>query len=395
MGSDITRRKMGRLMTAGTMASSMAPVALAQSGPRITVVGAGAFGGWTALHLLRRGARVTLLDSWGPGNSRASSGGETRITRAAYVDKVYADLTVRSLELWKENEAKWKRKIFIPCGVIRLQVTGNDESRKFLKVLRDAGVKHAELSVKDAALRFPQFRFDGIDWVLHEPEHGMLRARRGCEAVMESFVSEGGTFEQQMVRPGDRVEGDAVIWACGPWLGKLFPGTAPIRPIRQEIFFFGTPPGDPMYQETVMPCWIDDSAGTDIGRGHHFYGTPGNDWRGFKIGNEDEAAKEFDPDNGERRVTDGELASVRAYLKTRFPKLGAAPLVETRVCQYEVSPDRHLILDRHPTEPKYWIAGGGSGHGYKLGAAVGERMAEMVLGKRAIDPFFSLKRFKA
>ena len=50
----------------------------------IVVVGAGAFGGWTALHLLRRGEQVTLIDAWGPGNSRASSGGETRIIRGTY-----------------------------------------------------------------------------------------------------------------------------------------------------------------------------------------------------------------------------------------------------------------------------------------------------------------------
>src|SRR5882672_8677997 len=52
--------------------------------PHVAVIGAGAFGGWTALYLLRGGARVTLLDAWGPGNSRASSGGETRVMRGAY-----------------------------------------------------------------------------------------------------------------------------------------------------------------------------------------------------------------------------------------------------------------------------------------------------------------------
>src|SRR5207237_6659100 len=71
----------------------------------IVVVGAGAFGGWTALFLRRQGARVTLLDSWGPGNSRASSGGETRVIRATYGSRAgYTPMAARALVLWKEHQ---------------------------------------------------------------------------------------------------------------------------------------------------------------------------------------------------------------------------------------------------------------------------------------------------
>ena len=83
----------------------------------------------------------------------------------------------------------------------------------------------------------------------------------------------------------------------------------------------------------------------------------------------------------------------RAYVGYRFPGLENAPLVEARVCQYEESSDGHFILDRHPKLDNVWIAGGGSGHGYKHGPAVGERVAGLVLGKAQIDPVFSLRRF--
>lgn len=385
MVGKLTRRQVGGVMGAATLAANVR----AQSGPQITVVGAGAFGGWTALHLLRKGARVTLVDSWGPGNSRASSGGETRVTRAAYADRIYADLTVRALELWKENEKRWNRKIFIPCGVIRLQGKGNANSEKFLKVLRDAGVNHAQLQVKEAASRFPQFDFKEIDWVLHEPDHGMLRARQGCQAVFESFLAEGGTYRQARLDPSSKIEADAVVWACGPWLGKLFPGVVKVKPTRQEVFFFGVPPGETLYQETRMPCWIDDSTPS-----FHYYGTPGNDWRGFKI-SDDAYGPDFDPDTADRRLSEKQLKLIRDYMRIRFPKMADAPLLESRVCQYEVTPDAHLIMDRHPNNPKFWLLGGGSGHGYKLGAAVGERMADAVLGKRAPDPLFNVKRFSA
>jgi glycine/D-amino acid oxidase-like deaminating enzyme len=380
MVNSITRREAGFLMSAG--------IAQGQSGPRVTVVGAGAFGGWTALHLLRAGARVTLVDGYGPGNSRASSGGETRITRAAYEDRVYADLTLRALEIWKESERKWNRKIFTPCGVVRLEGKASTGAAKLLKVLKDSGAPHRHLTAAEATKQFPQFDFTRVESVIWEPKHGLLRARQGCQAVREAFEAEGGKFEQRALKPGDRVEADAVVWACGPWLGKLFPGLVPVKPTRQEVFFFGTPPGETIYDEQHMPCFIDD-AEPDA----HYYGTPGNDFRGLKLG-DDAYGPDFDPDRGERRFTESMCAKIRAYLKFRFPKMAEAPLVETRVCQYEVSPDAHLILDKHPSEAKYWIAGGGSGHGYKLGAAVGERLSEMVLGKRAIDPFFSLARFK-
>ncbi len=366
-----------------------APLVNFQSGPRVTVVGAGAFGGWTALHLLRKGAHVTLVDAWGPGNSRASSGGETRITRAAYADRIYADLTVRALEIWKDNEKRWNKKFFFPCGVIRLQGKANADAERFLRVLRDAGVKHEQVAVKDAARRFPQFDFQGIDWVLLEPEHGMLRARRGCEAVLEAFLAEGGEYKQAVVRPSERFDSDAVVWACGPWLGKLFPDVVRVKPTRQEVFFFGVPAGEGMYQESRMPCWIDDSI-----PGSHYYGTPGNDWRGFKIG-DDEYGPEFDPDEGERRISEKQFAAIREYMRIRFPKMAKAPLMDSRVCQYEVTPDAHLILDRHPQNPKFWLVGGGSGHGFKLGAAVGERVAAAVLGKREPDAMFRVARFRA
>src|ERR1700683_89548 len=100
------------------------------SKPHIAVIGAGAFGGGTALHLVERGARVTLLDAWGPGNSRASSGGETRIIRGAYgPNQPYTKLAARALELWKHHETEWKRKFFFPIGVLWLAESDDSYER--------------------------------------------------------------------------------------------------------------------------------------------------------------------------------------------------------------------------------------------------------------------------
>src|SRR3954469_3481580 len=85
----------------------------------VVVVGAGAFGGWTALSLLRAGARVTLLDAWGAGNARSTSGGETRIIRAVYNgEAVYTQLADRALTLWRDAESRWRRQVMFTTGAL-------------------------------------------------------------------------------------------------------------------------------------------------------------------------------------------------------------------------------------------------------------------------------------
>jgi glycine/D-amino acid oxidase-like deaminating enzyme len=186
---------------------------------------------------------------------------------------------------------------------------------------------------------------------------------------------------------GTRLAADHYVFACGPWLGRLFPESIGdrIRPTRQEVFFFGAPAGDSRFQEDRLPVWIDHGERV-------FYGIPGNEWRGFKVA-DDTHGPAFDPSAGERMPTPAGLMSARAYLARRFPGLKGAPLVEARVCQYENSPDSRFIIDRLPDTANAWIVGGGSGHGFKHGPAVGERVADLVLGSRTPDPFFALARF--
>src|SRR5215467_12488293 len=130
---------------------------------RVLVAGAGAFGGWTALELQRRGARVTLVDAWGPGNARASSGGETRVIRATYGTRaIYTKMAARAMHLWREYDAQWQRGFFRQTGA--LWMFGSDDSfgRASASALRSEGLPIEELTPRDAAARFPQISFDGI-----------------------------------------------------------------------------------------------------------------------------------------------------------------------------------------------------------------------------------------
>ena len=223
-----------------------------------------------------------------------------------------------------------------------------------------------------------------------EERAGALSARRACAAVRDAFVGSGGTYrtvhathgpivreslEALLLADGSRLEADAYVFACGPWLGEVFPeilGDA-IRPTRQDVYYFGTPRGSPRYEPGRLPVWID--FGERI-----FYGIPDVHGRGFKIA-DDTRGDEVDPTTLDRTLGAQSLARAMRLLSERFPELANAPLVESRVCQYENSPDGHFLLGPHPQAANAWLAGGGSGHGYKLGPAVGEHVAALVLGE--------------
>jgi sarcosine oxidase len=385
------------------------------SNPHIAVIGAGAFGGWTALYLLRAGARVTLVDTWGPGNSRSSSGGETRIIRGAYgPDQPYTMLAARAMKLWREHESLWKQQFFFPIGVLWMVEGSGDFERGSLPLLKEEGIPFQELTSIELARRWPQINFEGVSWGIYEPQSGYLLARASAQAVVEHFIAEGGEYRQAAVSPtnveekdaleandhgdgnwkellvsdGSRLRADRYIFACGPWLGKLFPRTVGphLRSTKQDVFFFGPPAQDARYNEGKIPVWA--------GHGDRFmYGIPGNQGRGFKIA-DDTRGPEFDPTLGERLVDADRLTEARRYLAYRFPGMKDAPLVEMRVCQYEDTTDHNFIIDRHPSNANVWIVGGGSGHGFKHGPAIGEMLAKLVLEDGKADVAYHLARFR-
>lgn len=379
---------------------------------KIVVVGAGAFGGWTALMLLRKGYDVTLIEAWEAGHSRSSSGDETRIIRSVYEDKIYAEMTQRAMQLWRENEKVFSQRIFFPIGVLNLLGKNPVRWQKAAQHFDDLGIAYQAFSVQEARKKYPFINFDDIDYASIEWGGGYLLARMGCCVVKEAFIREGGTYKIAAALPfgavqnikngrlaalqladGTALEADAFVFACGAWLGKLFPEQIGdwVRPTRQEIFYFGVPQGSTIMRD--LPVWCD--YGTREA-GILMYGIPAAEsdaeGRGFKIGR-DVAGEQIDPDTLERLNTAAEIAETRDFMAYRFPILRGMPLIEGRVCQYENTLDAHFIVDKLPETDNIWIAGGGSGHGYKHGAAVGDMLADMIAEERAIEPTFMFKRF--
>jgi glycine/D-amino acid oxidase-like deaminating enzyme len=200
---------------------------------------------------------------------------------------------------------------------------------------------------------------------------------------------ETGKWKSLKLSDGARISADRYVFACGPWLGKMFPQTIGnlVRVTRQEMFFFGSPGGDPRFDDHHLPVWAEH-------RDRFHYGIPANHGRGFKIA-DDTRGPDFDPTYGDRTVTAASLHAIREYLALRFPGMKDAPLVESRVCQYEQTPDAHFIMDTHPRSENVWLLGGGSGHGFKHGPVIGEMMAELVLKGAEPKPYFRLARFRS
>jgi monomeric sarcosine oxidase len=375
----------------------------------VAVIGAGVFGAWTAYCLRQAGATVALIDAYGPANARASSGGESRIIRMGYgADEIYTRWSLRALPLWKQLFAQAGRpEFFQPTNVLWIAHDKYQYALDTVTTLTKLQVPFEKLSLAELRQRYPQIAFEDDAWGILEPESGVLMARRAVQAVVEQAQNIGVDFRLGRVLPpetsgrlhslktssGETISANAFVFACGPWLSKIFPHVLADRMFvtRQEIFFFGVPAGNCQFLRQALPTWLylcDE-----------FYGMPDLESRGFKVA-DDHHGPIVDPDTQPRMASVQAIAAARNFITKRFPELKHAPIVESRVCQYENTSNGDFLIDRHPDCENVWLVGGGSGHGFKHGPSLGEYVAALVLqgaasGSQKIEPRFSLATKKS
>ena len=353
--------------------------------PSASIIGAGVFGAWTAHALKHRGWTVTLVDQHGPANSRASSGGETRIIRSGYGGlAVYARWAHQSLAAWLALEQRAGRTLYTRTGAL---FAGGDTVwlRDTLATLEAERIPAIWLERNELGTRFPQLDFSDTTGAVFEPGGGVLFARSAVQALVATLVEDGVVYEQHAVSAVDEIRrstADAIVFACGPWLPSLLPELHDvIVPTRQEVFFFGPPRGDARFTPARMPAWVAFDEG--------IYGLPNLEHRGVKVAI-DAHGPAIDPESLDRTVDDASVRRMREALQRRVPGLADAPLLEARVCQYENTTNGHLLLDQLPGHDRVWIAGGGSGHGFKHGPAIGRYMADLIEGTGTPDSVFAL-----
>lgn len=365
----------------------------------VAVVGAGVFGAWVALHLSRRGKSVLLLDAYGPGHSRSSSGDESRIIRMGYgAEEIYTRWSQRALAQWKELfAATGNEALFQNTGVLWMAAAGDPTLRATREVLTRCGVTFREFGREALASKYSQIGLEAIAEGILEPESGVLMARRAVAAVVAEAVRIGVEFRAAAIREptgagelqeiastsGETFAAGLFVFACGAWLKKLFPEILGQRIFvtRQAVFYMSIPAGDARFSAAALPTWLIQN--------DECYGMPDLESRGLKVAL-DRHGEPVDPDTQSRLVTNAEIAEMREYVARRFPALKDAPIAETRVCQYENTSNGDFLIDRHPELSNVWYAGGGSGHGFKHGPAVGEYVAGQLVDRAAPEPRFSL-----
>ncbi len=384
--------------------------ALSQNSPEVVVIGAGAFGGWTAYHLRKLGAKVTLVDAWGPGNSRSTSGDETRGVRSSYGTSGYADLWVswarKAMDRWTAFDEEWGKRLGTPLfyrtGDLIFREKPEAFTDKTLEWWKKLKIPHETPSVEDVLKQYPVLKLDKITVVLHEPDAGVVRARRACQVVADALERTGGKVVIGHASLGDRegrrltgvqlagpfgvVRAATYVFALGPWFPKFFPELMAdrIRTPMGHVHYFGPPPADDRFSYPNLPSW-------------NFPGVTGwptlaADSRGFRV--RWRGDRLLDPDWSDRVFARKHDKAARKLLKERFPLLEKAPLLETRACHYEFSTSRNFIIDRHPDFDNVWLVGGGSAEGFKFGPMVGEYAAQRVTGVEGdpeIAEGFSLK----
>lgn len=401
------RLVLGGLATAGTLAGAAPVAAKSKSSGSwdVIVIGAGVFGTWTARDLQRRGQKVLLVDAWGAGHARSSSGGETRLIRTEYAaNELYTRWAWESLAEWHALSRRIGSPIFQEVGALYFYAEDTAKIDESISLQRSLGIPIQKLTGGQMAKRWPQINFEGLTVGVMQPTMGALMARRSVQLLVEDFVKAGGSYRTFAVdtprskrtvletitgNSGETLQAAKYVFACGPWLPKLFPDVigGRIVPTRQEVFYFAPQAGDNSFVAPQLPAWVDASD-PDL-----HYGFPDIEARGFKIALDRHGPK-YDPDGSDRRITDKGLADVRTYLAKRFPALAKRPLAASEVCQYENSHNGHMLIDRHPQWSNCWVVGGGTGHGFKHGPALGRYVANLMLDTGKVEPDFTLAAHK-
>ncbi|HEV7311662.1 FAD-dependent oxidoreductase [Sphingopyxis sp.] len=361
----------------------------------VAIIGAGVFGAWTAWHLLRAGKSVRLFDAYGAGNARASSGGESRVIRMGYgADTIYSEMARDSLKYWKDLSDTASAPIFHNTGVLWFAPQGDTYTAQSLAWLQANRVRHEHGDVSWLQDKYRQIQFYQGETGILETEAGALIAARGVQELIadaqievERVVMPAPLFSKKTKRHTlpDGGTADHLVYAAGPWIAELFPQQLmnKIVATRQEVYHFGAPQGDSRFAPPELPVWADFNSGRIV------YGIPDLEGAGFKIAI-DVHGPTVDPDTMERQLSPTGIAEARAYLARRFPALASAPLIGGRVCQYENSSNGDYLIDRFPGQQHVWLVGGGSGHGFKNGPAVGKRVAAHILDANlAVEPRFS------
>ena len=368
----------------------------------VIVLGLGGMGSATLFHLARRGVRVLGLERFDLVHEYGSSHGLTRIIRLAYWEHpTYVALLRRSYELWRELEGLAGERLLHITGSVDAGPEGGAIFEGARKSSELHGLPHEVLDGDELHRRFPGYRLPKEFRCLYQPEGGFLLPERCDVAHVEQAMARGAEVRcrepiLEWEAAGGRVrvrtdrgryEAERLVICAGPWASKLVPELEGLAVAERQVLAWLQPSRPERFRVDTFPVF---NLEVEEGR---FYGFPSFLIPGFKFGKYHHRGERVDPDTVNRRPEPEDEALLRAFARRYFPE-GEGPTLMLKACMFTNTPDRHFILDHHPSHPEVSVAAGFSGHGYKFCSVVGEVMADLAQGESRHDiMFFRLGRF--
>ena len=353
---------------------------------KVTVVGAGIMGLSVAWALSRRGHDVTVLDQGSVPNPRGASVDQHRLIRYPYGAALgYTRMVADAYRAWEQLWADLGERHYLATGSLALCVGDTRWVEASAVALQALGLAVEWLPPARLAERFPLLTNEGISAAFHSDTGGVLLADRIVAALARHLAARGVRVmpqtrvldldpENGAVNLSDRREtADAVVVAAGAWAGRLVPGlSARVTPSRQVVVYLEPPPDR-------AAAWATHPLILDIGEGAGFYLVPPVAGTGLKVGDH-RFTLAGDPDDP-REASRDEAEAVFATCRDRLADFDRYRLAWARVCYYAVEPEERFVI-----EPlgRAWVMSSCSGHAFKFGPVLGQRLAAAIDGR--LDP---------
>lgn len=370
----------------------------------VIVVGVGGIGSAAIYHLARCGLDVLGLERYNIPNAMGSSHGGTRMIRKAYHENPeYVPLLDRSYELWRELDTGYDRDLLYTTG----SLTGGHPDSEMVTEAKEAceahGIEYDTYDGTELADRFPGFDLPETYEAVFQSEGGFLWAEQCTVAHVDAAHREGGTIHARErvtnwteISHGVRVETDRNIYtagnlviSAGSWTPKLLPAFEDVLEPQRQVMGWFQPSTPERFVPDSFPVYMIDHK-----RDNPNYGFPRFHVPGVKTGIHYHFGEEIDPEKMPREPRQEDEAAFREFLTDCLPEANG-PLLRLSTCLYTNTPDKHFIVDHHPSNENVLAACGFSGHGFKFAPVIGEILADLVVNGETDHPIdrFSADRF--
>ncbi|KAK9070106.1 hypothetical protein SSX86_010505 [Deinandra increscens subsp. villosa] len=396
----------------------------------VIVIGAGVMGSSTAYHAAKRGLKTLLLEQFDFLHHRGSSHGESRTIRATYPESYYSPMVIESQKLWREAESEIGYNVYFETEQLDL---GPKDNRSLLALIANCelnSIRHRILDRREVSRRFSGAVEMPEEWIAVATElGGVLKPTKAVAMFQTLAIKHGAVMKDRMEivdvaidenrggvlvssKSGEKFWGKKCVVTAGAWMSKLVKKVSnghinlPIQPVETAIFYWKIKQGHEL--DFTIKAGFPSFASYG---NPYIYGTPALEFPNLiKVGVH--GGCECDPDTrtwGAAAAGTGGTATVIGYLKEWIKSTFGDRVdwengpVMRQSCLYSMTPDGDFVIDFLGGEFKedVVVAGGFSGHGFKMAPVVGRTLVDLAIGGKAAASLrdeeikhFKMRRFE-